>query len=185
MSKNYPVYCGYKEVVPYGKRRGTMRECYDTGQLRYYGRYPIDENEMKKNPKNERLRRYVKKLWEANRALDNSRWFYQRAGDESLKAFNRKIYMKRLNEQRKVEKQIRDQEKALGIKLNKKIIDKIADIRDELAYINSTDPMDQRMITTAPNKKIRDYSKEQYKKIQERKAKLRRRLQRRKKELFG
>jgi hypothetical protein len=36
------AYCGYDDKVPKGKKRGTMSECAETGQIRYFGKKLID-----------------------------------------------------------------------------------------------------------------------------------------------
>ncbi len=37
------IYCGSKKDVPKGKKRGSMKQCAETGEIRYYGIKKIDQ----------------------------------------------------------------------------------------------------------------------------------------------
>lgn len=41
------AYCGAADKIPKGKHRGTMRECVETGQIRFFGVKKIDSRTLK------------------------------------------------------------------------------------------------------------------------------------------
>lgn len=53
MSEN--IYCGI-DKVPKGSRRGTMKECAEKGQIRYYGIKKVDPKIVETAKKHSRLR---------------------------------------------------------------------------------------------------------------------------------
>lgn len=45
--KENKIYCGWNENIPKGQRRGTMKECLDSKQVRFWGINKIDRNLLK------------------------------------------------------------------------------------------------------------------------------------------
>lgn len=46
---NKKIYCGSSKKIPKGKTRGTADECYQKGQLRWYGIQDVEPNLLIKN----------------------------------------------------------------------------------------------------------------------------------------
>ena len=69
------VYCGASAIVPKNKKRGTMKECYDMNQVRYWGikkidTKKIDKSSKKKKKENTKDRKLRSKLLEKVASID-------------------------------------------------------------------------------------------------------------------
>ena len=56
------IYCGASTIVPKNKQRGTMKECYDLNQVRYWGIKKIDNKILNSTSKKKRKENTKDKL---------------------------------------------------------------------------------------------------------------------------
>jgi hypothetical protein len=57
------LYCGPKDDIPKGKKRGSMKECVENGQYSYFGLNKIDKKLLKKSSSAKKGKRELMKEW--------------------------------------------------------------------------------------------------------------------------
>jgi hypothetical protein len=122
------AYCGINRV-PKGKKQGTIEECYDNRQIRYYGLHKVDPKLLKKKNKavniveeqlklrilQERGKRLVRNYKEQSAILEDEESTVKKKNEATKKIEKllqqRDVLLKKIREQKKYVKSIEKERK--------------------------------------------------------------------------
>src|SRR5438046_2750865 len=96
------VYCGVNTKVPKDHKRGTMRECAEKGQIRYYGIKKIDPKTMelakKKDVIPETREKLITMMVALRGTIRRNKGRYEGAKDSNAKDEYHKVWKKAEND---------------------------------------------------------------------------------------